>query len=64
MYIAPLLFKLYAEYTMWNAELDKTQHGIKTAGRNNNNLRFSEDTTLKAKNENELKNLLRFKNLA
>ena len=43
---------------MWNAELDKTQAGIKIAGRNSNNLRYADDTTLMAESEEELKNLL------
>ena len=49
---------LYAEYIMQNAGLDKTQAGIKTAGRNINNLRYSDDTTLMAESEKELKSLL------
>ena len=40
------LFNLYAEYVMWNARLDETQAGIKIAGRNINNLRYADDTTL------------------
>ena len=43
---------------MWNAELDETQAGIKTAGRNINNLRYADDTTLMAESEEELKSLL------
>ena len=43
---------------MWNAGLDETQAGIKIAGRNINNLRYSDDTTLKAESEEELKSLL------
>ena len=43
---------------MWNARLDESQAGIKTAGRNNNNLRYADDTTLMAESEEELKNLL------
>ena len=43
---------------MWNARLDESQAGIKTAGRNNNNLRYADDTTLMAENEEELKSLL------
>ena len=49
---------LYAEYIMQNAGLDKTQAGIKTAGRNINNLRYADDTTLMAESEKELKSLL------
>ena len=49
----------YAEYILWNAGLDEAQAGIKTAGRNINNLRYADDTTLKADKEEELKSLLR-----
>ena len=52
------LFNLYAEYIMWNAKLDEAQTGIKFAGRNINNLRYSDDTTLMAESEEELKSLL------
>ena len=52
------LFNLYAEYIMWNAMLDEAQAGIKVAGRNINNLRYADDTTLMAESEEELKNLL------
>ena len=52
------LFNLYAEYIMWNAGLDEAQTGIKIAGRNINNLRYSDDTTLMAESEEELKILL------
>ena len=45
---SPCLFKLYAEYIMWNARLDEAQTGIKIAGRNINNLIYADDTTLKA----------------
>ena len=47
----------YADYTMWNARLDKAQAGIKIAGRNINNLRYADDTTLMVESE-ELKSLL------
>ena len=56
--LSPCLFNLYAEYIMRNAELDKAQAGIKIAGRNINNLRYVDDTTLVAENEEELKSLL------
>ena len=56
--LSPCLFNLYAEYIMRNAELEKTQAGIKTAGRNINNLRYADDTTLMAESEEELKSLL------
>ena len=52
------LFNLYAEYIMWNARLDEAQAGIKIAGRNINNLRYSGDTTLMAESEQKLKSLL------
>ena len=52
------LFNLYAEYIMQNARLDEAQAGIKVAGRNINNLRYADDTTLMAENEEELKSLL------
>ena len=48
----------HAEYIMWNARLDEAQTGIKIAGRYINNLRFTDDTTLKAESKEELKNLL------
>ena len=56
--LSPCLFNLYAEYIMRNAGLDEAQMGIKTAGRNINNLRYADDTTLMAESEEELKNLL------
>ena len=52
------LFNLYADYIMRNAGLDEAQAGIKTAGRNSNNLRYADDTTLMAESEEELKSLL------
>ena len=54
---SPCLFNLYAEYIMRNAGLDEAQAGNKTAGRNINNLRYADDTTLTAESE-ELKSLL------
>ena len=56
--LSPCLFNLYAEYIMRNAGLDDLQAGIKTAGRNINNLRYADDTTLMAENQEELKSLL------
>ena len=56
--LSPYLFNLYAEYIMQNAELDEVQAGIKIAGRNINNLRYADDTTLMAESEEELKSLL------
>jgi len=55
--LSPCLFNLYAEYIMRNARLDETQAGIKIAGRNINNLRYADDTTLVAESKEELKNL-------
>ena len=56
--LSPCLFNFYAEYIMRNAGLDEAQAGIKIAGRNINNLRYADDTTLMAENEEELKSLL------
>ena len=56
--LSPCLFNLYAEYIMRNAGLEETQAGLKIAGRNINNLRYAEDTTLKAESEEEVKSLL------
>ena len=56
--LSSCLFNLYAEYIMRNAGLDEAQAGIKTAGRNINNLRYADNTTLMAESEEELKNLL------
>ena len=55
--LSPCLFNLYVEYIMWNARLDEAQAGIKIAGKNVNNLRYADDTTLMAQSE-ELKSLL------
>ena len=55
--LSPCLFNLYAEYIMKNARLDEAQAGIKIAGRNINNLRYADDTTLMAEREEELKSL-------
>ena len=55
--LSPCLFNLHAEYIIWNAGLDAAQAGIKIAGRNINNLRYADDTTLMAESK-ELKNLL------
>ena len=55
--LSPCLFNLYAEYIMRNAELEEAQAGIKIAGRNINNLRYADDTTLMAKVEHELNSL-------
>ena len=56
--LSPCLFNLSAEYIMRNAGLEETQAGIKIAGRNINNLRYADDTTLMAEGEEELKSLL------
>ena len=56
--LSPCLFNLYAEYIMRNAGLDEAQAGIKISGRNINNLRYADDTTLMAEREEELKSLL------
>ena len=57
MYII-ILLNLYVEYIMGNSRLAEAQAGIKTAGRNINNLRYADDTTLMAENEEDLKSLL------
>ena len=56
--LSSCLFSFYAEYIMRNAGLDEAQAGIKTAGRNINNLRYANDTNLMAESEEELKSLL------
>ena len=56
--LPPCLFNFYAEYIMRNAGLEGTQAGIKIAGRDINNLRYADDTTLMAESEEELKSLL------
>ena len=56
--LSPCLFNLYEEYIMRNAGLEEAQAGIKIAGRNINNLRYADDTTLMAESEEELKSLL------
>ena len=56
--LSPCLFNLYAKYIMRNAGLEEAQAGIKIAGRNINNLRYADDTTLMAESEEELKSLL------
>ena len=58
MYMTPYLFNLYSEYIKENAGLDEAQTGIKIAGRNINNLRYADDTTLMAESEEDLKSLL------
>ena len=56
--LSPCLFSLYAEYIMQNTRLNEAQAGIKISGRNTNNLRCADDTTLMAEREEELKSLL------
>ena len=56
--LSPCLFNLYAEYIIGNARLDEAQAGIKIVGRNINNLRYADDTTLMAENEEKLNSLL------
>ena len=56
--MSPCLFNLYAKYIMRNAGLEETQAGIKIPGRSINNLRYADDVTLLAENEEELKRLL------
>ena len=56
--LSSFLFKLYAEYIIQNTGLDEAQARIKIAGRNINNFRYADDTTLMAENEEELKTLL------
>ena len=55
--LSPCLFNLYAEYIMRNTGLEDTQAGIKIAGKNSNNLRYANDTTLMAESKEELKSL-------
>ena len=59
--MSPCLFNLYAEYIIRNAGLEETQAGIKIAGRNINNLRYADDTTLMAESEEELKLFMKVK---
>ena len=56
--LSPCLFNFYAEYILRNAGLEEAQAGIKTAGRNINNLRYADGTTLMTESEEELKSLL------
>ena len=56
--LPPRLFSLYAEYIMWNARLDEARAGIRIAGRNINNLKYADNTTLMAEREEKLKSLL------
>ena len=59
--LSPCLFNFYAEYIMRNAGIEEAQAGIKIAGRNINNLRYADDTTLMAESEEKLKSLLKVK---
>ena len=56
--LSPCLFNLYADYIMRNAGLEETQAGIKISGKNINNLRYADDTTLMAESEEEIESLL------
>ena len=56
--LSPCLFNFYAEYIMGNAGLEEAQTGLTIAGKNINNLRYADDTTLMAESEEELKSLL------
>ena len=56
--LSPCLFNIYAQSIIWNVGLEEAQARIKTAGRNINNLRYADDTTLMAESEEELKSLL------
>ena len=56
--LSPCLFNLYAEYIMWNAGLEEAQAGIKIAGRNISNVRYTDNTTLMAESKEKLKSLL------
>ena len=56
--LSPCLFNLYAEYIMRNAGLEEAQGGIRIAGRNINNFKYADDTTLMAESEGELRSLL------
>ena len=59
--LSSCLFYLYAEYIMWNVRLTESQAGIKISRRNISNLRYADDTTLRAESEKELKSLLKVK---
>ena len=59
--LSPCLFNLYAEYILRNVGLDEAQAGIKISGRNINNLRYADDTTLRAESEEELKIMMKVK---
>ena len=56
--LSPCLFNFYADYIMWNARLDEAQAGIKIAGRNISNLRYTDETTLMEEHKKKLKSLL------
>ena len=56
--LSPCLLNFYTEYIMWNAKLGEAQAGIKIVGRNTNNLRYADDTTLMAESEEKLKSLV------
>ena len=56
--LLPCLFNFYAEYIIWNTGLEEAQAGIKIAGKNINNLRYADDTTLMAQSDKQLKSFL------
>ena len=56
--LSPCLFNIHKKYIVWNAGLDEAQAGIRIAGRNINNFRYADDTTLMAESKEELKSLL------
>ena len=62
--LSPCIFNLHAEYIMRNAGLEEAQAGIKIAGRNINNLRYADDTTLMAESEEELKSLSKVEDIS
>ena len=59
--LSPCLFNFYAECIMLNVRLDEAEAGVKTAGRNTNNLRYADDTSLMAESEEDIKSLLKVK---
>ena len=56
--LSPCLFNLYTKYIIWNTGMDDSQAGIKIAGKNIDNLKYADDTTLMAESEEKLKSLL------
>ena len=58
IFLSPCLFNFYAEYIIWNARVDETQARVKISGRNINNFRYADDTTIMSETKEELKKLL------